>query len=132
MGYLSLNTNNYKFYCFNGEPKLIRVKGKFNGTNIYNIYYINWTIANIEFNFSDYIKDNTNLFKKPINYENMLNYSRLLSADFCFCRVDFYEVNSIIYLSELTFSPFNAHIKYKTKDMEIYLGSLLNISKIKK
>lgn len=123
---------NYKFYCFNGEPKLIRVKGKFKGKKIYNIYHINWTLADIEFAFSDYYRDTKNIFKKPINYELMLNYSRLLSSDFCFCRVDFYEVDDIIYLSELTFTPFNMYIKYKKREMEIYLGSLLNISKIHK
>ena len=123
---------NYKFYCFDGEPKLIRVKGKIKGKKIYNIYHINWTLADIEFAFSDYYRDNENIFKKPKNYDLMLNYSRLLSSDFCFCRVDFYDVNDIIYLSELTFTPFNMYIKYKRKDMEIYLGSLINISKIHK
>ena len=122
---------NYKFYCFNGEPKLVRVKGKFQGSNIYNIYHINWTLANIEFAFSDYKRDETNKFKKSINYELMINYSRLLTSNFCFCRVDFYEIDERVYLSELTFTPFNMYIKYKSKEMEIYLGSLLNISKIK-
>ena len=62
----------------------------------------------------------------------MLNYSRLLSSKFCFCRVDFYEVEDIVYLSELTFTPFNMYIKYKKKEMEIYLGSLIDITKINK
>ena len=121
---------NYKIYCFNGIPKLIRVKGNINKTNLYNIFFINWTIADIEFDNIKYVKDEKSILKKPKQFEIMLNYSRLLSSDFCFCRVDFYEENNNIYLSELTFSPFNAEIKYKKKEMEIYLGSLINISKI--
>lgn len=120
---------NYKFSCFNGEPKLIRVKGNINGTNLYNIYYINWTISNIELDSKKYIL--TNRFKKPINLQKMIDYSHLLSSNFCFCRVDFYEVKNILYLGEITFTPFNAQMKYKTKEMEIYLGNLINISKIK-
>ena len=123
---------NYKFYCFNGIPKIVRVKGHINRKNIYNIYHINWTLADIEFNFSYYFRDKSNSFKKPKNYEKMLNYSRLLSSKFCFCRVDFYEVEDIVYLSELTFTPFNMYIKYKKKEMEIYLGSLIDIKKINK
>ena len=122
---------NYKFYCFNDEPKIVRVKGHINNTNVYNIYHINWTLADIEFAFSDYYRDTKNIFKKPINYELMLNYSRLLSSDFCFCRVDFYEVDSIVYLGEMTFTPANAEMDYNDQKTRIYLGNLLNISKIK-
>ena len=120
---------NYKFSCFNGEPKLIRVKCKKNGTNIYNIYYTNWTISNIEIASEKYIITNT--FKKPINFEKMLEYARLLSSNFCYCRVDFYEVNKTIFLGEITFTPFNSKVQYKDNKTEIYLGNLLNISSIK-
>ena len=121
---------NYKFSCFNGEPKFIRVKGNINGTNLYNIYHINWTKANIELSKENYIL--TNRFEKPINLQKMIDYSKLLSSGFCFCRVDFYEVKGVLYLGEITFTPFNAHMTYKTKEMEIYLGNLIDISKLKK
>lgn len=120
---------NYKFSCFNGEPKFIRVKGVINGTNLYNIYYTNWTITNIELSSKKYIL--TNIFQKPINLQLMLDYARLLSSGFCFCRVDFYEVKGVLYLGEMTFTPFNAHIKYKNNETDIYFGNLINISKIK-
>ena len=97
---------NYKFSCFNGEPKFIRVKGKINGTNLYNIYYVNWTISNIELKDKKYVL--TNRFKKPTNLNKMIKYAKLLSSGFCYCRVDFYEVNNKLYLSEITFTPFNS------------------------
>ena len=100
---------NYKFSCFNGEPKLIRVKGKINWTNLYNIYYTNWTISNIELDDNRYVV--TNIFKKPINLEKMIEYSKLLSSNFCYSRVDFYEVNGNVLLGEITFSPFNNMVK---------------------
>ena len=120
---------NYKFSCFNGEPKLIRVKGEINGINFYNIYYINWTISNIVIDDDNYVL--TNKFKKPINLEKMINYSKLLSEDYCYCRVDFYEVNGTLFLGEITFTPFNSKIYYKNNETQIYLGNLINISRIK-
>ena len=54
-------------------------------------------------------------FSKPINFWQMLEYSRLLSSRFCFCRVDFYEVEKILYLGELTFAPANVEMKYNNK-----------------
>ena len=56
----------------------------------------------------------------------MIHYARLLSSNFCYCRVDFYEINGVIYLGELTFSPFNTQAKYKNKETDIYFGNLLN------
>ena len=121
---------NYKVSCFNGEPKIIRVKGNINGTNLYNIYYTNWTKTDIELDDEKYVL--TNRFKKPVNLKKMIKYSRLLSSPFCYCRIDFYEINRILYLSEITFTPFNSGIKFKKNETQIYLGNLINISKIKK
>jgi len=61
----------------------------------------------------------------------MIDYSKKLSAEFVFARVDFYEINTKIYLSEITFSPTNVLMKFKNVNQSRYLGSLLNISKIR-
>jgi hypothetical protein len=61
----------------------------------------------------------------------MLDYSKKLSAKFVFVRIDFYEINNKVYLSEMTFSPSNALMKYKNVNQSRYLGSLLDISKIR-
>ena len=61
----------------------------------------------------------------------MLEYARKLSEEFVFVRVDFYDFNEIIYLSELTFTTSNMLEPYKNKEQSIYLGSLLDITKIK-
>ena len=127
--FLDKDIINYKFSCFSGEPKLIRVKASIEGKKFYNIYHTNWTKSNIELANEKYIL--TDRFKKPINLEKMIKYSKLLSSDFCYCRVDFYEVNKTLFLGEITFTPFNSKVKYKDKKTEIYLGNLINISKIK-
>ena len=129
--FLEEEITNYKFSCFNGEPKYIRVKGKIKGINVYNIYTINWTLTNFELYYSYYKRAEENQFKKPKNLKKMTHYARLLSSNFCYCRVDFYEIKGIIYLGELTFSPFNTQAKYKNKETDIYFGNLLNISKFK-
>jgi len=69
--------------------------------------------------------------KKPKNFNLMLNYSKKLSAKFVFVRIDFYEINNKLYLSEMTFSPSNTLMKFKNQNQSRYLGNLLDISKIK-
>ena len=108
----------FLFY-FQEIHKLIRVKANIDGKKLYNIYYTNWTISNIELKNKNYVL--TNRFKKPINLKEMIKYAKLLSFGFCFCRVDFYEINKTIYLSEITFTPFNSFFSYKKKETEIYI-----------
>ena len=67
-------------------------------------------------------------FEKPKKLDLMLEYAKKFSSNFAFIRVDFYEVNDQVYLSELTFSPFNVLMNYKDINQSIYLGNQLNIS----
>ena len=92
---------------------------------------MNWTLTNIEFNYSDFKRDVSIKTNKPINFEKMLDYARKLSNKFCFCRVDFYEVDNVLYLGEMTFSPTNVEMNFNNRSISLYLGNFLNISKIK-
>lgn len=129
--YLTDDIIDYKVNCFNGEPKLIRIKRHVDGVNVNNFYDLNWTLTNIEFNYSDFKRDVSIKTNKPINFEKMLDYARKLSNKFCFCRVDFYEVDNVLYLGEMTFSPTNVEMNFNNRSISLYLGNFLNISKIK-
>lgn len=60
----------------------------------------------------------------------MLEYSKKLSQEFAFVRVDLYEIEEIVYLGELTFTPFNVRANYKDRNQSLWLGSLLDITRI--
>ena len=62
----------------------------------------------------------------------MIEYSKKLSEDFAFVRVDMYNINNTIYLGEMTFSPSNFRFKLKNLEQSISMGNLIDISKIKK
>ena len=130
--YLKDNIIDYKIYCFNGNPKFIRVQQKINDKEIVNNYYdLNWDLTEIESGLLHCYRKPEIKFEKPKNLNLMLDYSKKLSAEFVFVRVDFYEVNDKVYFGELTFTPSNIMMKLKNKEQRIYLGSLLDISKIK-
>ena len=132
--YLQNNIINYKFNCYNGNPIFIRVTKDLpdKSAKINNYYNLNWELNDLETNADKYIRNPEIKFEKPKNLKLMLEISKKFAADFSFVRVDFYEIEDQIYLSELTFTPFNVLMNYKDKNQSIYLGSLLNITKIKK
>ena len=130
--YLGENVLDYKVYCFNGNPKFIRVQKKMNdGSKINNYYDLDWNLTDIETGLPHFYRKPEVRFEKPTNLETMIEYAKKLSEEFVFVRVDFYNLNGNIYLGELTFSPSNNRMRFKDKKQAIYLGNLLNIKKIK-
>lgn len=130
--YLVDNIIDYKVYCFNGEPKFIRVQKNLpdNITKVNNYYNLDWTLNEIETGLgSHYVRRPDIIFEKPKNLDLMIEYAKKLSAEFIFVRVDLYELNETIYLGEMTFSPSNIIFNCKDMNQSLYLGSLLDISK---
>ena len=130
--YLGDNLKEYKFFCFNGEPKYIVVSTPLNnGNRLYNYYDLNWNLTEIEHNFPGLVRDPSVIIEKPKHLNLMIEYARKFSNEFVFVRVDLYDINDTVYLSELTFSPTDNRMKYKNEEQRIYLGSLLDITKIR-
>jgi len=126
----------YKIFCFNGNPKFIRIRKIINRNDsnpikIHNHYDPNWKLNELESGLEDYIRDPNIIIEKPKKLGLMLKYARLLSQEFVFVRVDLYEVNGKVYLGELTFSPSNSFVPWKNKEQSIQVAKLMDINKIK-
>ena len=121
----------YKFYCFNGIPKLLYVSQGLENHDTAKISFLNidWTFA--DFGRSDYKAWET-LPKKPQNYENMLEIAKKLSKGIPFLRVDLYEINNKIYFGELTFSPCAGMMPSVPRQADLEVGKLLDITHLKK
>ena len=115
----------YKFLCFNGIPKFCQVISQRNekGQHL-NYYDMNFNpckeMSRIDFPSNYDIPDN-----KPKNWQLMKETAKILSEDFNFVRVDFYEINGNMYISELTFYPYAGFIKYKNAVTDKMLGDML-------
>ena len=115
--YLGSDIEAYKFFCFNGEPRImyVSVRGE-NGENAkyLNYYNMDWELLDIQ-------------LEKPDNFEEMKNIAKGLSKDFKFVRVDLYDVNGKIYFSELTFTPTGGLMKLKPEEALTEWGGWLQI-----
>lgn len=114
----------YKFWCFNGVPKLYTTNvGNGNGDIMY--YKIDGTPF-------DLYGTRSEKMSKPKSFDKMKEYAEILSKDFKFVRVDFYEVNGKLYLGELTFVPGAGLFKYKERKYDIMVGNMLRLTNNKK
>ncbi len=113
----------YKFFCFNGEPKYCQViSGR--GTNMCIDFFDH------EWNHQPFHEPRKYPFadvepKKPKCYENMWVLARKLAQDKAFSRIDFYEIGDDIYFGEITFYPTSGFGGFKPTDYDSILGQML-------
>ncbi len=121
-----LEVTDYKFICFNGEPTYCQIFNERHQSEFHANYY------DMNFNFVDICRqdiknDPSKLDKCPRYFDMMKEYAKKLSQDFRFVRVDFYEVDGVVYLGELTFTPATGFIKWTDPTIDIKFGNLIKL-----
>lgn len=91
----------YKFFCFSGQAKLIKVIAG-HGEQVRQDYY------DCDWNFRPYVKDQNSMgggMERPKNLERMIEIASKLSEQFAMARVDLYNIDGRIYFGEITLTP---------------------------
>lgn len=119
----------YKFFCFNGEPRFVYVSDEFdsNKENI-DMDYLNLDWSKTGFIRKSY-KPPVRPFKKPESLMQMINIAKKLSNKFPFVRVDFFDVNNSPKVVEMTFYPAAGYGAFENKENDIEMGSMLYLPK---
>lgn len=117
----------YKFFCFDGEVKIIQVDLDRFGEHKQNFY-------NEDFEFVDEQiwcdNDKEHIELKPVNFDQMLDVAKRLSAPFAHVRVDLYNLDGKIIFGELTFFHLGGLTKFRSEALELQMGQWLDLSRI--
>lgn len=116
----------YKFFCFNGEPKLLYISEGLSDHSTAKISFADMDYNIAEFKRNDF-KPFNELPKKPINFEKMKELAKVLSKDRAFIRVDFYEINKKIFFGELTFFPCSGYLPFDPEKYDKILGDWITL-----
>ena len=117
----------YKFFCFNGEPKFLQIDIE-RGVKDYRCYYdLNW--LKLPFSISKRPMFNYNV-PKPSNFEEMKSLAASLAGNLPFARVDFYSVNSKTIFGEITFYPEDGKVNFLPEEYNSIIGDYLTLPKI--
>lgn len=117
----------YKFFCFDGEPKAMFIASDRASDHVKFDYY------DLKFNHLD-IKQKyphaQETLRKPVTFEKMIDFSKILSKGFPHVRVDFYEVDGHLYFGELTFYHFSGFIPFEPDRWDKVFGDWLKLPKV--
>lgn len=116
----------YKFYCFNGEPKFMYISEGLEDHRTARISFVNmdWTPA--PFQRTDYTPFEQ-LPPKPEHFDTMVELARQFSKGIPFLRVDMYEIGGKLYFSELTFFPTSGYTHIKPELWDRRIGDWLTL-----
>lgn len=109
----------YKFYCFNGEPKIIMINSDREiGKTKADYFDMDFNWIDLKWGYEHALVKPS----KPINFEKMKELAVVLSKNIPELRVDFYEVNNKIYFGELTFFDGSGFDKIEPEEWDEKLG----------
>lgn len=118
----------YKFLCFNGEPRLMQlIQDRHGPEKRLQHYDMNLNFVNVgrkDFISRPELKSKDVL---PKNFELMKEYAKKLAEPFKFVRVDFYEIGNEVYLGEMTFTPGAFRYQFRNQDDAIKMGNMLDL-----
>jgi hypothetical protein len=117
----------YKFYCFNGEPKVVNViYDRFSDIGSKEFFYSpQWERLDIISN--NHVPDPSISIDKPQQLDKMLDLARKLSADKIQIRIDFYIIHNKIYFGELTFFSAGGFERFNPPHWNKTLGDWLTL-----
>lgn len=122
------NTNDlpdYKFFCFNGEPKYCQVISGRGAKMCIDFFDKEWK-------HQPFHEPRRYPFaavepKKPERFEKMWDLAKELAQDKAFSRIDFYEVGDNVYFGEITFYPTSGFGGFEPSNYDIIIGRLLQL-----
>lgn len=113
----------YKFFCFNGEPKYCQVIGERSKKMLIDFFDMDWNhmpfLEPMDTDFAPYP------ISKPKNFEEMKSVARKLAADKPFSRIDLYNIDGTIYFGEITFFPTSGLGGFEPVDWDYRFGEYL-------
>ena len=114
----------YKFFCFNGEPKALFIATGRQADGPFFDFF------DMEYRHLDIINGHPNAPvppEKPDTFDEMKEIAATLSKGIPHVRVDLYEINGTVYFGEMTFYHFGGWVPMKPEKWEKTFGDWLEL-----
>ena len=113
----------YKFFCFNGVPKLVYVMTDHHTNSRMNFFDMDFNPLDIQ-----NIDPRTDKpIEKPACFDEMKEIAAKLSAGIRHVRIDLYEMDGKIYFGEFTFFHGGGFVRFKPDEWERRLGDWIEL-----
>ena len=115
--------DDYKFMCFNGEPKLIQVHHDRYGDHTLDFMDTNWEKTGIV----QGPPNSKDPIPKPETFDEMMKIARILSSNMPYARIDLYSIGNTVKFGEITMYPTSGFCLFDDFQTDIQLGEWIRL-----
>jgi len=119
----------YKFFCFDGNPKFVQIDIDRGGANSRCYYDTSWNKMNIFTKSTPFYEGE---IEKPENFEEMKITAKKLASKLPFTRVDLYSIQGKTIFGEMTFYPSDARNSFLPQEYNKIIGDFFTLPEIPK
>lgn len=119
-----MELRDYKFYCFNGEPKILLIAS--NRFADLKLDFYDMDLNLLPFTKGHYMHSN-NIVTRIEALDSMIEIATKFSKGIPFLRVDLYYINSKIYFGEFTFHPEGGTGHFHPREWDKKLGDMIKL-----
>ena len=116
----------YKWFCFDGEPKYCQVIQDRHKKETIDIFDANWLHQDF-IGLNPVAENAIQQPQRPKNLDDHLRIARELSKGIPFARIDLYETNDNTFFGEITLYPASGMGSFRPDDHNYLLGKMLSL-----
>ena len=116
----------YKFFCFQGQPKYVQVDLNRFVEQERIIFDMDWNMAPFSIKFINSDKR----IAVPSQFDKMKSIAKKLTKIFPFVRVDLYEINNKVYFGELTFIHGSGFERFYPDKYDVLIGNYIDLDSL--
>lgn len=113
----------YKFFCFNGEPKVMFIATDRPTDTRFDFFDMDFNHLPIKQGHPQATKPIT----RPKGFEEMKKMATILSKGIPHVRVDFYDINGKVYFGEMTFFHYSGLVPFVPEKWDLIIGNWLQL-----
>lgn len=116
----------YKFYCFDGEPRFLYVS-----QGLENLSTAQISFLSLDWKFKPFVRKDYAHFqglpRRPDSFDKMVCFAKEPSSGIPYVRVDFYDHKGCGLFSEMTFCPCSGLMPFDPPGYDLYVGNMLDL-----
>lgn len=117
----------YKFFCFNGKPRLCQVISNRATDECIDFYDMKWNRLVGLVGLTPDVHNGEQEIALPHSFDDMLRCACVLSAEIPFSRIDFYDIKGRAFWGEITFFPASGFGSFQPDEWNYKIGEWLHL-----